>query len=72
MLHGAKFNPLTSRVKPWVVQSFLSFDCMDRSLKCIFNWKVVEQYFTLKLFVFHFTQFVILENLSTLDLALKV
>ena len=29
-----KINPLTSRVKPWVIQSFLTFDCMDRTLKC--------------------------------------
>ena len=28
------FNPLTSRVKPWVIQSFLTFDSMDRTLKC--------------------------------------
>ena len=30
----------------------------------------MEQYFTVELFVFNFTQFVILENLSILDLAL--
>ena len=33
-----------------------------------FNGKHVEQYFTVVLFVFHFTQFVILRNLSILDL----
>ena len=27
-------NPLTLRVKPWVIQSFLTFDSMDRTLKC--------------------------------------
>ena len=27
-------NPLTPRVKPPVVQSFLTFDSMDRTLKC--------------------------------------
>ena len=27
-------NPLTSRVKPWVKQSVLMFDSMDRTLKC--------------------------------------
>ena len=27
-------NPLTPRVKPWMIQSFLSFDSMDRTLKC--------------------------------------
>ena len=25
-------NALTPRVKPWVIQSFLTFDCMDRTL----------------------------------------
>ena len=33
------------------------------------HWKAVEQHFTVVLF-FNFTQFVILENLSILDLAL--
>ena len=28
------FNPLTARVKPWVLQSFLTFDPMDGTLKC--------------------------------------
>ena len=27
-------NPLTSRVKTWVIQSFLTFDSMDRSVNC--------------------------------------
>ena len=27
-------NTLTPRVKPWVIQSFLTFDSMDRTLKC--------------------------------------
>ena len=27
-------NPLTPRVKPWVIQSFLTFDFMYRTLKC--------------------------------------
>ena len=27
-------NPLTSRVKPWVKQNFLTFDSVDRTLKC--------------------------------------
>ena len=38
------------------------------------DWKAVEQYFTVVLFVFpssHFTKFVILENALTLDLALS-
>ena len=28
------FNPLIPRVKPWVMQSFLSFDPIDTTLKC--------------------------------------
>ena len=35
------------------------------------HWKAVEQYFTVVLIVFQFTQFVILEHLSILDLALS-
>ena len=27
-------NPLTTRLKPWVIQSFPNFDSMDRTLKC--------------------------------------
>ena len=27
-------NILTPRVKPWVIQSFLTFDAMYRTLKC--------------------------------------
>ena len=27
-------NPLTPRVKPWVIQSFLTFESMYRTLKC--------------------------------------
>ena len=34
------------------------------------HWKAIEQYFTVVLF-FNFTQFVILQNLSILDLALS-
>ena len=28
---------LTPRVKPWVIQSFLAFDSMDRTLKCDYS-----------------------------------
>ena len=35
------------------------------------HWKVVLQYFTVMLLFFNFTQFVILEKLSILDLALS-
>ena len=27
-------NPLTPKVKPWVIPRFLTFDSMDRTLKC--------------------------------------
>ena len=27
-------NPLTLGVKPWVIQSFLTLDFMDRFIKC--------------------------------------
>ena len=43
-------NPLTPKVKPWVTQSFLTFDSMDRTIHC----KAVGQYFTVMLFVFQF------------------
>ena len=43
---NSKF-PLTLRVKPCVIQRFVNFDSMDRTLKC----KVVEQYITVVLFV---------------------
>ena len=49
-------NPLTPRVKPWLIQSFLTFNSMDRTLKCD-HWKAVEKYFTLVLQYFNFTQF---------------
>ena len=48
-------NPLTARVRPWVIQSFLTFDSMDRTLKCDHSWKAVEQYFIVVLFVNPFT-----------------
>ena len=28
------FNSLTPRVKPWVIQSFLTYDSIGRILKC--------------------------------------
>ena len=39
----------TPRVKPWVIQTFLTFDYME---SVIIHWKTVEQYFTMVLFVF--------------------
>ena len=38
-------NPLTPREKPWVIQSFLTFDSMDRTI----HGKAVEQYFNVVL-----------------------
>ena len=58
-----QINPLTPRVKPWVIQSFLTFDSMDRTLKCdhIFIGKLLSSTL-LCCGLFNFTQFVILEN----------
>ena len=49
-------NRLTPRQKPWVTQSFLTFDSMDRTLKCDHSLESFgfEQYFTVELFVFQF------------------
>ena len=47
-------NPLTPRVKPWVIQSFLTFDSMKRTLKCDHLLESFEQYFTVLLYVFQF------------------
>ena len=44
-------NPLTPRMKPWGIQSFLTFDSMDRTLTCDHSSKAVEQCFTVVLFV---------------------
>ena len=43
-------NLLTPRTKPWLMQCFLTFYSMDRTL----HWKAVEQYFTVVQFVFQF------------------
>ena len=40
-------------MKPWVMQSFVTFDSMNRTLKCDHSLSV-EQYFTVVLFVFQF------------------
>ena len=47
-----------------MIQSFLTFDSMARSLKCDHSWQAVGQYFTV---VFFLSQ-----NLSILDMALCV
>ena len=44
-------NPLTPRVKPWVIQVFLTFDSMNRTSSVAIHWKDVKHYFTVVLFV---------------------
>ena len=47
-------NPLTPRVKPQLIQSFLTFDSIDRTHSVTIHWIAVEQYFTEVLFDFQF------------------
>ena len=67
-------NPLTPRVELWVIQSFLTFDSMDRALKydhslknCTLPWCCLFFFFVL----FYPVCNLILENLSSLDLTLS-
>ena len=61
-------NPLAPKVKPWAIQSFLTFDSVDRTLKSeTIHWKAVEQYFTVVLFVCP-----ILPNFINLNLTLPI
>ena len=47
------FNALTLRVKPWAIQSFLTFYSINRTLKCDHSLETaVKQYLTVVLFVF--------------------
>ena len=63
-------NPLTPRVKHWVIQSFLIFDSMER--KCDHSIeKLLSSNLLWCCLFFNFTQVVILENLLILDLALS-
>ena len=55
-------------MKTWVIESFLMFDSMDRSVTI--HWKAAEQYFTVDSLSLNFIQFVVLENSLILDLAL--
>ena len=50
---ACRFNPLTLRIKPWVMQNFLTLILWNRPLKTI-RWKAVEQYLTVELFIFQF------------------
>ena len=63
------FNPLTPRVKRWVIQSFLSFDSKDRTLKC--DQQLLSSTLLWCCLYLNFTQLAILENLSILDLTLS-
>ena len=63
-------NPLTPRVKLWVIQSFLTFGSMDRTCVNI-HWKVspfigkrLNSTLLLCCLFFDFPQFEIVENLS--------
>ena len=44
-------NPLTARVKPWLIESFLTFYSINRTRSMTIHWKAVEQYFTVMLYV---------------------
>ena len=33
-VNKSNINPFTPRVEPWVTETFLTFDSMDRTLKC--------------------------------------
>ena len=59
-------NPLTLRVKPLMIQRFVTvlipWSLWAEPLSVTIHWKAAEQYFT---------QFVNLETLSILDLALS-
>ena len=61
-------NPLTRRVKPWVIQSFLNFDSMDRILECD---HLLESTLMGCCLFFDLTQFVILQIGSIFELALS-
>ena len=63
-------NPLTPRVKPWVIQSFLTFDYMDRTLKCDHSLESCQAVLWC-CFFFNFTRLLVLENLSIKDFALS-
>ena len=63
---------LKSRVKPWGIQNFLHFDSMDRTLKCDNSYEsCLTVLYCGAVCFFKFTQFVIEEHLSILDLALS-
>ena len=54
-----------------MIDSFVTFYSMKSTLSVTINWKAVEHYFTVPLFVFQFSPDKSLENLSILYLALS-
>ena len=60
------FNPLTPRMRPWVIQSFLTFDSMDRTQKC--DHSLESCWAVLYWGAVNFPQLVILANLSIFEL----
>ena len=54
-------NPLTPRVKPLVIKNFLTFDSMNRTLKCDHSLESSRAILYCGA-AFNFTQFVILES----------
>ena len=57
---------LTPRMKPWVIQSFLTFDSMDRTLKCDHSLESCRAVLCCSTIWFSIL-LVILENLSILN-----
>ena len=62
---------LTSRVKPWVIQRFLAFNSMDRTLKYDHSLESCLTVVVCGIVCFIFTHLVISGNLSISDLTLS-
>ena len=59
----SQFNPLLPRVQPWVTQSFLTFDSMDRTLKYDHQvTKLLSSTLLLCCVLFNFNHFVVLDS----------
>ena len=63
-------NPLTPRVKHWVIQSFVTFDSMDRTLKCDHSFESCWAVLYCGAVCFNFGKFINF-GLGTLDLGSK-
>ena len=57
-----KRNPLTPKVKPWVIQSFVTLIQWTEPLSVTILWKAVEKCVGVVLFGFQFFPGIILEN----------